>query len=42
VAHVRLLGGDSVLGVVGEQILCGTGTEITDYGGWRAYRASLT
>lgn len=41
VAHVRLLGGDSLLGVVGEQILCESGTEITEYGGWRAYRESL-
>jgi len=41
VAHVRLLGGDSLLGVVGEQVLCETGIEITHYGGWRAYRESL-
>jgi hypothetical protein len=41
VAHVRLVGGDTVLGVVGERILCETGSEITDYGGWRAYRESL-
>ncbi len=41
VAHVRLLGGDTLLGVVGERILCESGTEITEYGGWRAYRESL-
>jgi hypothetical protein len=41
VAHVRLVDGDTVLGVVGERILCETGSEITKYGGWRAYRESL-
>ena len=41
VAHVRLLAGDTLLGVVGEPILCERGKEITGYGGWRAYRESL-
>lgn len=41
VAHVRLVAGETLLGVVGEQILCESGSEITEYGGWRAYRASL-
>ena len=28
------------LGVLGEAYLCATGTEITQFGGWRAYMAS--
>ena len=42
VAHVQLLGGDNLLGVVGEPILCEQRREITAYGGWRAYRQSLS
>jgi gamma-glutamylcyclotransferase (GGCT)/AIG2-like uncharacterized protein YtfP len=41
VAHVRLIGGEILLGVVAEQILCEHRREITEYGGWRAYRESL-
>ena len=41
VAHVRLIGGEILLGVVGEQILCERRREITEYGGWSAYRESL-
>lgn len=41
VAHVQLLGGDNLLGVVGEPILCEHRREITAYGGWRAYRQSF-
>ena len=41
VAHVRLFSGEILLGVVGERILCDSGSEITDYGGWRAYRDAL-
>lgn len=32
----------TVLGVLGEAYLCETGTEITEFGGWRAYMASKT
>ena len=41
VAHVNLLNGDTVLGVVGEPILCEGRREITEFGGWRAYVESL-
>ena len=37
---VTLADGRSVLGVLGEAYLCATGSEITDYGGWRAYMAT--
>ena len=37
---VTLADGRSVLGVLGEAYLCATGTEITHYGGWRAYMAT--
>jgi hypothetical protein len=33
---VTLADGRSVLGVLGEAYLCATGTEITQFGGWRA------
>lgn len=37
---VLLDSGEQVLGVLGEAYLCATGTEITQWGGWRAYLAS--
>lgn len=37
IGRITLADGSSVLGVVGEAYLCETGTEITEYGGWRAY-----
>lgn len=37
IGKVTLNDGEIVLGVLGEPILCETGYEITDYGGWRAY-----
>ena len=37
---VGLADGRTVLGVFGEAYLCATGTEITQFGGWRAYMAS--
>jgi len=30
-----------ILGVLGEALLCARGKEITEYGGWRAYVASI-
>ena len=32
-----LADGEEVLGVLGESICCESGTEITQYGGWRNY-----
>ncbi|MCB0063408.1 MAG: hypothetical protein KDE19_14905 [Caldilineaceae bacterium] len=40
IGRIVLEDGTSVLGVLGEAYLCDTGTEITEYGGWRAYMAS--
>ncbi len=37
IGKVLLSDGESVLGVVGESILCEGKKEITEYGGWRAY-----
>jgi hypothetical protein len=39
VGKVKLAGGRTVLGVLGEPILCEGSKEITTYGGWRAYVA---
>lgn len=41
IGKVRLASGRVVLGVLGEPALCATGKEITSFGGWRAYTASL-
>ena len=41
VGKVKLSNGEEVLGVLGEPILCEGQTEITKYGGWRAYIESL-
>ena len=37
VGKVRLANGNTVLGVLGETILCQGQTELTQHGGWRAY-----
>lgn len=42
IGKVRLVDGEEVLGVLGEPILCEGQPEITPWGGWRTYRASLT
>lgn len=42
IGRITLADGSSVLGVLGEAYLCETGTEITEYGGWRAYMAGKT
>jgi hypothetical protein len=39
IGKVKLADGREVLGVLGEAILCEGRTEITRYGGWRAYIA---
>jgi gamma-glutamylcyclotransferase (GGCT)/AIG2-like uncharacterized protein YtfP len=41
IGKVRLADGEDVLGVLGEAILCASGREISQWGGWRAYSASL-
>jgi hypothetical protein len=38
IGKVRLIDGEEVLGVLGEPILCDGKHEITEWGGWRAYR----
>ncbi|HEY9651227.1 MAG TPA: glutamyl-tRNA amidotransferase [Coleofasciculaceae cyanobacterium] len=38
IGKVRLVDGEEVLGVLGEAILCEDKQEITQWGGWRAYR----
>jgi gamma-glutamylcyclotransferase (GGCT)/AIG2-like uncharacterized protein YtfP len=40
VGKVRLADGEEALGVLGEPALCEGQREITEYGGWRAYRAA--
>lgn len=40
VGKVKLAGGDEVLGVLAEPILCEGQREITEFGGWRAYCAA--
>ncbi|MGF1538146.1 MAG: glutamyl-tRNA amidotransferase [Elainellaceae cyanobacterium] len=39
VGKVQLAGGEEVLGVLGEAILCEEQREITAWGGWRAYQS---
>jgi hypothetical protein len=39
IGKVILAGGDEVLGVLAEPILCDDQHEITQFGGWRAYMA---
>jgi len=41
IGKVRLADGMEILGVLGEPFLCEDQTEITPWGGWRAYIASL-
>lgn len=41
IGKVRLADGEEVLGVLGEAILCKNQLEITQWGGWRTYVASL-
>jgi hypothetical protein len=41
IGKVKLADGSVVLGVLGEPILCEGQKEITKFGGWRAYAASL-
>jgi hypothetical protein len=38
IGKVRLIDGEEVLGVLGEPVLCEGKYEITEWGGWRAYR----
>jgi hypothetical protein len=40
IGKVKLAGGRTVLGVLGEPVLCEGCREITAFGGWRAYIAS--
>jgi len=42
IGKVSLIDGVEVLGVLGEGILCEGKPEITNYGGWRAYKASVS
>lgn len=42
IGKVKLHDGETVLGVLGEQILCVSGKEITEFGGWRKYIATLS
>ena len=41
IGKVKLADGSEVLGVLGEPALCEGQREITSFGGWRAYTASL-
>lgn len=41
IGKVTLSHGETVLGVLGEAILCEGQREITEYGGWRTYTATL-
>lgn len=41
IGKVKLADGSEVLGVLGEPALCEGQREITAFGGWRAYTASL-
>lgn len=42
IGKVQLASGATVLGVIGEPLTVVGKPEITQYGGWRAYQASLT
>jgi hypothetical protein len=41
IGKVKLAGGVEVLGVLAEAILCAGQREISQFGGWRAYRAAV-
>jgi hypothetical protein len=40
IGKVKLASGEEVLGVLAEPILCEGQREITEFGGWRAYRTT--
>jgi hypothetical protein len=40
IGKVRLASGEETLGVLAEPILCSGQREISEFGGWRAYRAA--
>jgi gamma-glutamylcyclotransferase (GGCT)/AIG2-like uncharacterized protein YtfP len=42
IGKVKLTDGSVVLGVLGEMALCENHQEITEWGGWRAFTATLT
>lgn len=42
IGKVQLADGETVLGVLGEAILCEGQREITEFGGWRTYIAGMT
>lgn len=42
IGKVRLSTGEAVLGVLGEAILCEGQKDITDWGGWRAYKMNCS
>ena len=42
IGKVNLIDGTEVLGVLGEPVLCQHQREITEFGGWRAYKARST
>lgn len=42
IGKVKLASGETVLGVIGEPLTVEGQTEITQFGGWRAYQASLS
>ncbi|ASC72447.1 Allophanate hydrolase [Halomicronema hongdechloris C2206] len=42
IGKVKLATGDIVLGVIGEPLTVAGQREITQFGGWRAYQASLS
>jgi gamma-glutamylcyclotransferase (GGCT)/AIG2-like uncharacterized protein YtfP len=42
IGKVRLSDGEVVLGVLGEPICCENKSEISQWGGWRAYREALS
>lgn len=41
IGKVKLANGETVLGVIGEPLTVQNRKEITQFGGWRAYQASL-
>jgi len=42
IGKVKLIDGEVVLGVIGEPLTVAGKPEITQFGGWRAYQASLS
>ncbi|MEM6519087.1 MAG: gamma-glutamylcyclotransferase [Cyanobacteria bacterium P01_C01_bin.70] len=42
IGKVKLANGETVLGVIGEPLTVQDKKEITQFGGWRAYQASLS